>query len=458
MEEKQKYDLVVIGGGPAGYTAAVKAAEYGYHTALVEADSLGGTCLNRGCIPTKTLLYSAELYEKLKNGRIPGVSAENISCSVEALWDRKAEVVETLRQGIWGMLKKAKVDVYEGKGKITDRHSVQVNGEILNTEKILITTGAVPSVPPILGVDAPGVVTSDELLNWNGPLPQRLVIIGGGVIGMEFASLYQALGSQVVVIEAMDRLLGTMDREIGQSLKILMKKRGVEIHTGTKVERIETADGLSVIATEKEKTVIAGADAVLVAVGRRAYTESLLGEELNLKVERGKILVNENFETSIPGIYAAGDCIGGIQLAHVAQAEAVNAVCAMMNRPPAFDSSVIPSCVYTNPEIASVGMTAEEAKSGGRNIISAKYPMAANGKTLLSGGERGFVKILADEQTGQIAGAQLMCERASDLVSLFGEALVNHLTTEDLERVIYPHPTFVEGIGEALHLMHGKEK
>lgn len=248
---------------------------------------------------------------------------------------------------------------------------------------------------------------------------------------MEFASLYQALGSQVVVIEAMDRLLGTMDREIGQSLKILMKKRGVEIYTGTKVERIETEDGLSVIATEKEQTVIAGADAVLVAVGRRAYTESLFGKELDLKVERGKILVNENFETSIPGIYAAGDCIGGIQLAHVAQAEAVNAVCAMMNRPPAFDLSVIPSCVYTNPEIASVGMTVEEAKSRGRNIISAKYPMTANGKTLLSGGERGFVKILADEQTGQIAGAQLMCERASDLVSLFGEAL---------------------------HLMHGKKK
>lgn len=191
MEEKQKYDLVVIGGVPAGYTAAVKAAEYGYHTALVEADSLGGTCLNRGCIPTKTLLYSAELYEKLKNRRIPGVSAENISCSVEALWDRKAEVVETLRQGIWGMLKEAKVDVYEGKGKITDRHSVQVNGEILNTEKMLVTTGAVPSVPPIPGADAPGVVTSDELLNWKGPLPQRLVIIGGGVIGMECVNALQ---------------------------------------------------------------------------------------------------------------------------------------------------------------------------------------------------------------------------------------------------------------------------
>lgn len=191
MEEKQKYDLVVIGGGPAGYTAAVKAAEYGYHTALVEADSLGGTCLNRGCIPTKTLLYSAELYEKLKNRRIPGVSAENISCSVEALWDRKAEVVETLRQGILGMLKKAKVDVYEGKGKITDHHSVQVNGEILSTEKILVTTGAVPSVPPIPGVDAPDVVTSDELLNWKGPLPQRLVIIGGGVIGMECVNALQ---------------------------------------------------------------------------------------------------------------------------------------------------------------------------------------------------------------------------------------------------------------------------
>ena len=368
MEKEQKYDLVVIGGGPAGYTAALKATEYGYHTALVEADVLGGTCLNRGCIPTKTLLYSAECYQKLSSGKIPGVSAENISCSLEGLQRRKTEVVETLRQGIRGMLKKAKV----------------------------------------------------------------------------------------AVIEAMDRLLGTMDREIGQSLKMLMKKRGVEIHTGTKVERIEAADGLRVIAAEKEQTVIAEADMVLVAVGRRVHTEGLFEEGLNLKMERGKILVNENFETSIPGIYAAGDCIGGIQLAHAAQAEAVNAVCAMMDRPPAFDCSVIPACVYTNPEIAAVGMTVEEAKCRGTNVISAKYPMTANGKTLLSGGERGFVKILADEQTGQIIGAQLMCERASDLISLFGEAIVNHLTASEMERVIYPHSTFAEGIGEALHLMHGK--
>ena len=354
------------------------------------------------------------------------------------------------------MLKKAKVSVCEGKGKITDGHSVQVNGKILNTKRILITTGAVPSVPPIPGVNAPGVVTSDELLNWNGPLPQRLVVIGGGVIGMEFASLYQSLGSKVAVIEAMDRLLGTMDREIGQSLKMLMKKRGVEIHTGTKVERIEAADGLKVIAAENEQTLIAEADVVLVAVGRRAYTESLFAKGMDLKTECGKIVVNETFETSIPGIYAAGDCIGGIQLAHAAQAEAVNAVCAMTGRPPIYDCSVIPACVYTNPEIASVGMTAEEAKSRGRNVISAKYPMAANGKTLLSGGERGFVKILAEEQTGQILGAQLMCGRASDLISLFGEAIVNHLTVRETERVIYPHPTFAEGIGEALHLMHEK--
>ncbi|MDO5426117.1 MAG: dihydrolipoyl dehydrogenase [Eubacteriales bacterium] len=448
----EQYDLIVIGAGPGGYLSAAKAAGKGMKIALVEAGELGGTCLNRGCIPTKTIMHSTELFQEMKNCGQIGIHVGALSCSMDEVQARKETVLEQLRQGIAMQLKKAKVTVYHGKGQITGPHAVEVNGETLAAERILITTGSVPAMPPIPGIDLPGVMNSDELLAKGDPIPERLVIIGGGVIGMEFASIYQALGTQVTVIEALDRILATLDKEIGQSLKMLMKKRGVDIHTGAKVERIERTECLQVTCTEKEKALTVEADAVLVAVGRRAFTEGLLGPGVELAMDRGKICVDEHFQTSVPGIYAAGDCIGGIQLAHVASAEAINAVCYMNGEGPEQDLAVVPSCVYTNPEIASVGLSAEEAKAAGRTVLTSKYPMSANGKSLLSGQERGFIKVVADPETHQVLGAQMMCARATDMISEFGTAIRNGLTLEQMGAVIRPHPTFSEGISEAVML------
>lgn len=450
----EKYDLVIIGAGPAGYIAAVEGAGKGMKTALIENRELGGTCLNRGCIPTKTILHSAELYAEIKSCSHPGVLVDGVSCDMAGIQERKAEVVEQLRLGIASLMKKNKVTVYHGTGTIRNPHEVSVSGEnteILNTEHILVATGSVPSVPGIPGMNLKNVVTSDELLSKKELYP-RLTIIGGGVIGMEFASIYSALGAQVTVIEFLDRILANMDKEISQNLKMILKKRGVDIHTGARVEEIHQGENGELICcyTEKDSRKEVVSDGILAAVGRRTNTGNLFAEGMKLDMERGRILVNEFGQTSVPNIYAAGDVTGGIQLAHAASAFAVNAVAHMAGEEMPVRTDIIPGCVYTNPEIGSVGITQEEAKAKGIAVIVKKYPMSANGKTVLSGQERGFIKVVADAQNHKILGAQMMCARATDMISEFGTAIVNELTLEQMGCVVRPHPTFSEGITEAV--------
>lgn len=452
-----QFDLVVIGAGPGGYVPALKAASQGLKTAVVEKDSLGGTCLNRGCIPTKTLLHTAELYREIGNCEPLGVLVEGAALSMETLKNRKDEVISELQKGIEAALKKAKVTRITGTAAITAPHEITVaDGEnkiVYTAENILIATGSAPVQIPIPGASLPGVLNSDTLLDRSEPPFGRLVIIGGGVIGMEFASVYQALGTQVTVIEALDRLLGTLDKEIGQSVKMLMKKRGVDIHTGSSVLKIEKS-GEEFICTylEKEKEQTVAADGVLIAVGRKPCTEGLFPSDFQVAMERGRILVNENFQTSQPGIYAAGDVIGGIQLAHTASSEGLHAVAHMQGKTAPVRLDLVPSCVYTDPEIALVGMTADEAKASGIQAKSVKYPMSANGKSLLSNQERGFIKLVYEEDSRRVLGAQLMCARATDMVSTFTTAITNNLTVEDMKKTMYPHPTFSEGIGEVLEL------
>lgn len=450
---EHKFDLVIIGGGPAGYESAIEAAKYGMKTALVEKDELGGTCLNRGCIPTKTILHSVDLYAEIKKCSNLGIQAADVSYDMEAIQNRKTEVLEQLRKGIQSLMKKHKVTVIKGEGSIQDAHHVQVVGEesvVLETEKILIAAGSVPAVPPIPGIDLPNVVTSDELLD-KKEVFESLTIIGGGVIGMEFAAIYSALGCKVTVVEFLDRILANMDREISQNLKMILKKRGVDIFTGAKVEEIlEDGSGKLICRyTEKEVTKEVVSDGILAAVGRRAYTAGLFAEGF-LETNRGCICVNEYGQTSVENIYAAGDVTGGIMLAHAATAQALNAVCHMAGKTPIFSMAQIPGCVYTNPEIGCVGLTQDEAKKNGLNIIAKKYPMSANGKSLLSEQERGFIKVIADAETHKILGAQMMCARATDMVSQFTNAIVNGLTIEQMAAVIYPHPTFSEGISAVL--------
>lgn len=471
-----RFDLVVIGAGPGGYEAAIEGAGKGMKVALVENRELGGTCLNRGCIPTKTILHTAELFHELQAGASIGLMTQGASVDMETVQKRKDEVLEQLRKGIAALMKTNKISVYYGTGTILDREHVRVTlaGDgadredggadesqkepvVLETGHILIATGSVPACPPIPGSSLEGVVTSDGLLD-KKDMFGHLVIIGGGVIGMEFASVYSSLGHGVTVIEALDRILPTMDKEIAQNLKMIMKKRNVDIHTGAKVEEIiQSEDGCGLICryVEKDKTNEAKADGILIATGRRAFTGGLITDESSqeireLAMERGRIVTDEKYETSVPGIYAIGDVTGGIQLAHAATAQGRSAVAHMAGEEMAIRTELVPSCVYTNPEIGCVGISADEAKAQGIEVITKKYLMTANGKSILSLQERGFIKVVADSSSHRILGAQMMCARATDMISQFAVAIANELTMEDVAKVIFPHPTFSEGISEAV--------
>ncbi len=444
------YQLLVIGAGPGGYVAALKAAKLGLKTAIVEGRDVGGTCLNRGCIPTKALLHTAEVYTQAKEGAFLGVNAEGISVDFAAAQRRKNEVTEKLRLGIEGLFKQKKVDLLRGTGTILAPGKVSVDGKEYTADHILIATGSVPARPPIPGLEH--ALTSDDLLEGEGRMFSSLVIIGGGVIGVELASVYNALGCHVTILEAMDRILPNMDREICQNLTMILKKRGVEIYPSSMVSAVEKMeDGtLSVRYTNKGTENTAQGEAVLCAIGRRANTAGLFGEGFSLDMERGRILTDENFQTSVPGIYAIGDVTAKIQLAHVASAQGTACVEKLAGKAAPADLALIPSCIYTSPEIACIGITADEAKAAGRSVKVGKFVMFANGKTVISNGERGFIKIVADAESGVVLGAQLMCERATDMISQLTTAVANGLTAEQLLAVVRPHPTFEEGIGEAL--------
>ena len=446
------YNLIVIGAGPGGYEAALEASEKGMKVALVEKDKLGGTCLNRGCVPTKTLMHTADIARELKDASKFGVNVSEYSVDAAKMQERKNEVLDTLRSGIAALMKKGKIDVYEGLGVIEGSGRVRVGDEILETENILIATGSKTFVPPIEGVDIPGVVTSDELLDKADGIYEHLVIVGGGVIGMEFASLYAALGTKVTIIEALERVLAPLDKEISQNVKMIGKKRGMDIHAKARVEKFaQVEDGkLITYYSEKDELQSVESDGVLVCIGRRANTDGLFADGVAVEMDRDKIVVNDKYQTSLPGVYAIGDVIGGIQLAHVATAEGRNAVAVMNGEEPSIRMDTVPSCVYTNPEIATVGITADEAKAAGLDVVTKKYIMSANGKSVLSDQERGFIKVVADAESKKLLGAQMMCARATDMIGELAVAVGNGLTLDDVANIIHPHPTFVEGINEAV--------
>lgn len=445
------YDLIVIGAGPGGYVAAIRASQLGLKTALVERDAVGGTCLNRGCIPTKTLLHTANLSQMIQNSAPFGVHVSDVSVVPKEMQARKQEVVETLRKGVENLLKGNKVELISGSAVIEGPGKVRVGEAVLEAGRILIATGSRPAVPPVPGLDLDGVVTSDGLLDRFRLYP-RLTIIGGGVIGMEFASLYSALGTEVTVIEAMDRILPTLDKELAQNLAMSLKKRGVKLCTGARVERVERGpEGLACTYTAKEKTETALSDGVLVSTGRRPNTEGLCAPGVDLGLDRGYIPVDGSFQTKVPGIWAIGDVVkGGVQLAHAASAQGIDAVSVMAGKEPPMDLSAIPSCVYTEPEIACVGLTEAQCKDRGIPARGSKYLMSGNGRSVIAGAGRGFIKVVSHADTGVVLGAHLMCERATDLVGEFTLAVAGGKTLEDLAGLVRAHPTFGEGIGEAV--------
>lgn len=457
----EKYDLIVIGSGPGGYVAAIKAARLGKRTALIEKREIGGTCLNRGCIPAKTLIHSAHFLYEAEKIKETGISFTGLDIDYGKLLERKDEVVAGIRKGIEGLLKANGVRVYRGTATITGENTVRVNGSEEETDleagNILIATGSRPFRPDIEGAGLKNVVTSDELLSGEARPEKKLLIIGGGVIGVEMASIYKDLGCEVEIIEAMDRILPGMDREISQSIAMSLKKKGVAVHTGARVARIREGGryGLVCEYTEKDNAKTTEAEIILLSVGRRPNTEGLFEDNIQPEMDGPFIKVNSNFETSIPNIYAIGDVIRGKQLAHAASAQGISAVEIICGLKPAIDLDAVPSCVYTYPEVATVGMDEAEAKSLGYNTKTGKYPMLGNSKTLLSMGERGFIKLVCDADTGRLLGAQLLCDRATDMVGELTLAISRKMTYKDIASVIRPHPTYEEAITEAAEDIEG---
>lgn len=457
----KEYQLIVIGAGPGGYEAAIRAAQLGLTTALIERRDVGGTCLNRGCIPTKAMLHSAQLYREAANFELFGLHTENTSFDWAKVHQRKNDVVVKLRTGIEQLIKANKIDFFNNSASILGKNDVQLDqGEVIRGENILIATGSVLARPPIPGLDLPNVVTSDELLDdphftQADSLAKEILIIGGGVIGVEFASVFSSFGCHVTIVEAMERILPTMDREISQSLNMVLKKRGVSIHTGAMVEKLEQDEnGLVCHFTEKGKAQAVPARQVLVAIGRRPNTQGLFAEGFEVACERGRIVTDENFRTSVDSIYAIGDVTSKIQLAHMASAQGICAVHTIAGQKPPIDLRYVPGCIYTDPEIASVGITEDEAKQQGIPVKKGKFLMTGNGRSLIDEQERGFIKVLAHQETDVILGAQLMCSRATDIVAELATAIVNGLTCAQLAGVIRPHPTFCEGVTEAVEDVH----
>jgi dihydrolipoamide dehydrogenase len=458
-----EYDVVIIGGGPGGYVAAIRAAQLGARVALVEKERIGGTCLNHGCIPTKTLVSSVEIYLLAKQAARYGVDIgsyngePSIHVNFPQMMARKDEVVDTLVTSVIELVKGHKVDVYEGLGTILRPGLVQVkvdvdgepNTQQLTAKKIIIATGSVSARLPIPGLDLPGVLSSRELLALE-ELPQSLAIVGGGVIGIEFASIFNALGTKVTVVEMLPHLLPPVDRRLARRFQRVLSAQGVEVKLNAPVEEIGLEKGRLRVkfASAKDEGAVE-AEKVLVAVGRWPYTDGLGVGELGIKMDRRRILVNEFMETSVPGIYAIGDVLGTYMLAHVASYEGEVAVENALGHRRAADYRAVPYCVFTTPELAGVGLGEGEAKEQGLDYQVVRFPFAASGRALAMGETEGQVKMICEKGSGRVLGLHIMGPRASDLIAEGALAIQLGATAEDLAQTIHAHPTLPEAVMEA---------
>ena len=451
----RQYEVAVLGGGPGGYTAAIRAGQLGKKTVLVEKRDLGGTCLNRGCIPTKALLHSAEAYHQLGSAKSLGITLGEYSFQYKKMARRKDKVVKQLRSGVESLVSGHGADIVRGEAVLTGPHTFRVGEEEFEAEQLILATGSVPASIPVPGTDKPGVLNSDGVLALE-ECPESVVIIGGGVIGVEFATLFCDLGKPVTIVEMLPSILYGNDPDVCSTMTGLLQDRGVTIHTGAKV--LEIQDGLTCVFEKEGQTLTARGQVVILSTGRRPETANLGLEAAGVAAQRGFVTVDDEMRTNVPHIYAIGDITGRQQLAHVATAQGIVAAHNAAGEHRKMDYSAVPGCIYTSPEIASIGITADEAKAAGRAVKVGKFVMFANGKTVIADGERGFIKVVADADTGVILGAQLMCERATDMLSQLTAAVVNGLTAHQLLKVMRPHPTFEEGVGEALEDLAEKLK
>ncbi|WP_296633637.1 dihydrolipoyl dehydrogenase [Polaribacter sp.] len=453
-----KYDIIVIGSGPGGYISAIRASQLGKKVAIIEKYStLGGTCLNVGCIPSKALLDSSHhFYDAVHHFEEHGISVEKPSFDFSKMIDRKAKVVETTTGGITYLMDKNNIDVYEGLGSFEDATRIKISkndgsSEVIEGANIIIATGSKPATLPFINIDKDRIITSTEALKLK-KVPKHLLVIGGGVIGLELGSVYARLGAEVTVIEYMDKIVPGMDTDISKELQKVFKKQGVKFATSHKVSSVErNGDTITVKATDKkDREIEFSGDYCLVSVGRKAYTEGLGLEKVGVEVnERGQVNINNHLQTNIKNIYAIGDVVKGAMLAHKAEEEGVVVAEYIAGEKPHINYNLIPGIVYTWPEAAAVGKTEQELKEAKIEYKSGKFSMRALGRSRASGDLDGFVKVLADKKTDEILGVHMVGARVADLIMEAAVAMEYRASAEDLARICHGHPTYSEAVKEA---------
>jgi len=463
----KKYDLVIVGAGPGGYIAAKKAASLGMSVLIIDKSEVGGTCVNRGCISTKALIHASMLYREMLDCDKFGLSADNISFDLQKIYEYKDNSAAAMRQDLIDEFNELGIEFLNGEATIMLNKRVLVRSKdgseaIYQGKNVLIAAGAKANYLEIPGMNLPGVMTSEELLTANESQYERMLVIGGGVIGLEIATAFNALGTEVTIVEAAERLLPKMDPEFAQALEEILVQRGIKIYKSAIMDCVEEKNGALrgrfFVNGKQEKVDV---DCVLVSVGRSANTEGLFAPGLSIKTEKGKIVVDEFFMTSIPGVYAIGDVIEGVQLAHVASAQASYVVERMNGLQPTYmldmvpsglfvSMSIIPSCVYTDPEIASVGLSEEEAKKYRVPVRCGKYVMSSNGQSIIRKEKIGFIKVVFAADSDVLLGAQMLCPRATDMIGELATAIANGLTSRQLMYAMRAHPTFNEAVSGAV--------
>jgi dihydrolipoamide dehydrogenase len=465
MADTTEYDLIVIGGGPAGYAGAIRAGQLGKKVACIELERAGGTCLNWGCIPTKALLKSAELYQKMKKAEVYGLTTTGVGFDFAKVIERSRNVAGQMAKGVEFLLRKNKVDYFVGSGQVNAPGMVSITsgehkGKFFKAKNILIATGCKMRRIPGLDFDGVRVMTSREALA-SKELPKSVIIVGAGAIGVEFAYFYNSFGSKVTLVEMLPQILPVEDEEVSKTLLRAFEKQGITVHLGTKCDNFKvgkTSVKVDLLAGETKTTV--EADMVLSAIGVVANLEGVLAATVKPDLEKNYLKVGDDYQTSVPGIYGAGDIIGPPWLAHVATFEAVNAVNGMFGHGKARRVKNFPGCTYCQPQVASTGLTEKAARAKGLDIKIGKFPFTASGKAVASAETEGFVKVVTDAKTGEIYGAHIIGSEATELIAEYGLAMELEASVEEIHQTIHAHPTLSEAVmeaaaaslGEAIHI------
>ena len=442
-----RYDAVVIGSGPGGYVCAIRLGILGKKTAIIESRDIGGTCLNRGCIPAKTLLHSEDIYSELSSLDKLGITVGDYSFDYAKIAKRKDKVVKRLTRGVEYLLNGHGVDIICACAKLIDSHTIQAGDDVIEADNIVLAMGSEPSNIPVKGSELPGVLNSDGVMELK-ECPKSVVIVGGGVIGIEFATLFSGLGSKVTIVEMLPSILFGMDKEVRETMLWLMQEKGVEIHTGAKLKEIIL--GLKCVFEKDGAEMSAEGEKVIIAAGRRPQTKDMGLEAAGVKVDaRGFIEVDDELHTNVPNIYAIGDITGKIQLAHVASAQGIAAAHNIVGEHRKMSYNAVPSCIYTNPEIASVGLSEEKAIEAGYDVKIGKFDVSGNGRSIAINSVNGFAKIVSDAKSGKILGCHIVSAYATEMIGGVTLAIAKGMTVKDVEGVIHPHPTVSEIIMEA---------